>query len=236
VAATTTFGTIGNRVAARLIDPNSVAVSLSQTQQAINDSIFYYKNFKFFFNQKLITLTMDTSAALDGTANSDPFVLGYGNTNSNYPNAPVLPSDFLYEEPDNGFVIPYNNLNYTIQKKPPVIFDNTNVHGIGLPFIYTYRDGNYEFYFLPNIAYKLNAYCRKDYVPLVLTGDNNDFTNYADKLIEYDAISRLLSDLRLDDERADRFAARAQQELRTLQSRSAKQNATGSLTVESIIS
>lgn len=236
MALVTTFGQIQSRVAARLIDPNSVAVSLANVQQAINDAIFYWKNEKFFFNQKLIQITMDTSAALDGSLNSDPFVLGFGNTNSNYPNAPVLPVDFLYEEPINGFVIPYNHLNYRLLKKPPAQYDAAMVGGIGLPFIYTFRNGNYEFYFLPNIAYTLNVYYRKDYTPLVNLSDNNDFTNYADKLIEYDAVSRLLADLRLDDERADRFAARAGQEFRTLQSRSAKQNATGELSVESIVS
>lgn len=235
MALITTFGTLQTRIAARLIDPSSVAVSLANVQQAINDAIFFYKSQKFFFNQGKVQLTMDTSAALDGTQNSDPFVLGYGNTETNYPDAPVLPVDFLYEEPENGFVIPYNHLYYRILKKPPSEYDATNVGGIGLPFIYTYRNGNYEFYFLPNIAYTLNVYYRKDYVPLVNVGDNNDFTNYADKLIEYDAISRLLSDLRLDDDRADKFAARAMQEKRQLESRSAKQNATGQLSVESII-
>jgi len=121
-------------------------------------------------------------------------------------------------------------------KKPPAEYDAVDVGGIGLPYIYTYRNGNYEFYFLPNIAYTLNVYYRKDYVPLVLSTDNNDFTNYADKLLEYDAVSRILSDLRLDDDRADRFSARAAQEKRQLESRSAKQDSTGELSVESIIS
>ena len=235
MALTTTLGTIQQRIADRLIDPSSVAITTAQIAQAINDAIVFHKNSKFFFNQSLIVLTMDTTAAVDGTANSDPYVLGYGNTNSNYPSAPVLPSDFLYEEPGNGFVIPYNHLRYRILKKPPAEYDACNVGGIGLPFIYTYRNGNYEFYFLPNIAYTLNVYYRKDYVPLVLSTDNNDFTNYADKLVEYDAIARLLADLRLDDDRSDRFAARAAMEKRMLQSRSAKQDATGELTVESII-
>jgi len=109
MALVTTFGTLQQRVADRLIDPSSVAISLANVQQAINDAIFYYKNQKFFFNQGKAVLTMDTTAATDGSATSDPYVLGYGNTNSLYPNAPVLPVDFLYEEPINGFVIPYNN-------------------------------------------------------------------------------------------------------------------------------
>lgn len=235
MAQTTTFNTIQTRVAARLIDPNSVAVSVSQVQQAINDAVFFWKSRKFFFNQKLAQLTMDTSAASDGSAPSDPYVLGFGNTNALYPHAPVLPSDFLYEDEDNGFVIPYSNLKYTMVKKPPREFDAVNVSGVGLPYMYTYRNGNYEFYFLPNIAYTLNVYYRNDYAPLVNAGDNNDFTNFAGKLIEYDAVGRLLADLRLDDDRADRFFARAQQEYVNLKSRSSKQNATGQMSVETIL-
>jgi hypothetical protein len=235
VAQVTTFGTIQTRVAQRLIDPSSVAVSIANVQQAINDAIFFWKTRKFYFNQKNVQLTMDTSAALDGSAPGDPFVLGFGNTNANYPNAPVLPQDFQFEDEENGFTIPYSHLTYTMEKVSNRRYDTDNIRGIGVPYIYTFRDGNYEFYFLPNIAYTLNVYYTKDYQPLVNTGDNNDFTNYAYKLIEYDAIGRLLADLRLDDERADKFFARAQQEYTNLKSRSSKQEATGRLSVETIL-
>jgi hypothetical protein len=218
-----TFGTLQSRVAAVLIDPNSTAVSLSNVGQAINDAIQFWKQRKFQFNQRLVKLTLDVQ---------DPYVLGYGNSNPAYPSAPVLPSDFLYEDAENGFVIPYNNISYQIKKVPPHQYDrNNNYTAYGIPFIYTYRNGNYELYFYPNLAYTLNVYYIADYQYLVNSTDTNDWTNYADKLIEYDAIARLLADLRLDEARADKFRMRRDEELVALESRALKQNATGNVTV-----
>lgn len=230
-----TFGQLQKRVADRLIDPNNVAVSAANVAQAINDAVAFWKTRKFYFNQRVANLTLDDNPALDGSAPGDPFVLQYGNTNSLYPNAPVLPADFLFEDEENGFTIPYNNLTYNVEKQPPKIFDDVSINGVGLPYIYTFRNGNYEIYFLPQIAYTLRVNYICDYPALVNATDTNDFTTFADKLIEYDAISRILSDLRLDDDRAARFSARCEQENANLKSRSAKQNATGRLTIDTLL-
>ena len=222
-----TFGQLQTRVAARLIDPSNVAVSSSNVAQAINDAVSFWKTRKFWFNNKLITLTLDLG---------DPFILGYGNSNATYPNAPVLPSNFLFEDEKDGFVIQYNNQNYPLDKVHPREYDNSFLsNGNGLPFIYTWRNGNYEIYWLPQLAYTMQVNFYADYPDLVNPNDTNDFTTYADKLIEYDAISRLLSDLRLDDDRAAKFAARAETENINLKSRSRKQNATGRLVVDTIL-
>lgn len=220
------FGQLQTRVAARLIDPSSVAVSLANVQQAINDAISFWKTRMFYFNQNAVNITLDVN---------DPFILGYGNSNALYPNAPVLPQDFLFEDPDNGFTIPYNNLTYKIEKISQQRYDNANIRGVGLPYIYCYRQGNYEIYFYAQIAYTCRVNYYKDYQPLVNPNDTNDFTNYADKLIEYDAIGRILADLRLDDDRAAKFSARADAEYTNLKSRSRKQNATGHLEVDCLL-
>lgn len=230
-----TYGQLQKRIADRLKDPTNAAVSASDVAQAINDSVAFYKTRKFFFNQRVKDLVLDISPSLDGSLRSDPFVLQYGNTNAQFPNAPVLPEDFLFEDPENGFTIPYNNLTYEVTKQPPKTYDDVSINGMGLPYIYTFRNGNYELYFFPQIAYTLRVNYICDYVPLVNPTDTNDFTIYADKLIEYDAISRILSDLRLDDERAAKFDARTEKELTNLKSRSRKQNATGRLSVETIL-
>lgn len=230
-----TFGQLQKRISDRLIDPNNISISPSNVAQSITDAVDFWKTRKFFFNQRVANLTLDITAATDGSAPSDPFVLQYGNTQALYPSAPVLPQNFLYEDPDNGFTIPYNNLTYKLNKEAPEIFDNASINGVGLPYIYTFRNGNYEIYFLPQIAYKLRVNYICDYLPLVNGTDTNDFTTYADKLIEYDAIARILSDLRLDEPRADKFAARAEREYTNLKSRSRKQNATGRLVVDTIL-
>lgn len=224
--AAATFGTLQTSVAKRLIDPNSIVVSSADVQQAILDAIGFWKPRKFFFNQATANLTMDVN---------DPYVLQYGNSVSGYPSAPVLPSNFLVEDEENGFVIPYNNLRYTMKKKPPQVYDAENIAGMGLPYIYTYRAGNYEFYWFPQIAYPLTVYYIKDYPDLVNPGDTNDFTKYAANLLIYEAVSRILSDVRLDDARAEKFKARAEEEYENIKGRSFKQNATGQVTADTIL-
>ncbi len=223
-----TFGQLQSRVSARIIDPSNVAVASSNVAQAINDAIAFWKTRKFYFNNKLTTIILDLM---------DPYILQYGNTPPPaWPGAPVLPSNFLFEDDKDGFVIQYNNQNYPLDKVHPREYDNSFLsNGNGLPFIYTFRNSNYEIYWKPQLTYTMQVNYYADYVPLVNTSDTNDFTNYADKLIEYDAISRLLSDLRLDDARAEKFAARAEVENTSLKSRSRKQNATGRLVVDSIL-
>lgn len=230
-----TFGQLQTRVSARLIDPSNVAVSAVNVAQAINDAVAFWKTRKFYFNQTAANITLDVSPASDGSLPGDPFVLRYGNTQALYPNAPVLPQNFLFEDEENGFTIPYNNLTYSLLKVAQQVYDNASNSGVGLPYIYCFRNGNYEIYFYPQIAYTLRVNYYKDYPDLVNPSDTNDFTLYADKLIEYDAIGRLLADLRMDDERADRFAARTMTEYTNLKSRSTKQNATGRLVVDTIL-
>jgi hypothetical protein len=224
--AAANFGSLQTSVAKRLIDPNSIAVSPADVQQSILDAISFWKPRKFFFNQATTNLTMDVN---------DPYVLQFGNTASGYPSAPVLPNNFLVEDEDNGFVIPYNEQRYEIKKKPPRIYDEQNIAGVGLPYIYTYRAGNYEFYWYPQIAYTLTVYYIKDYPDLVNPTDTNDFTKYAANLLIYEAVSRVLSDVRLDDDRAARFKARALEEYENIKGRSFKQNATGQVTAETIL-
>lgn len=228
MVAITTFGTLQSRVAARLIDPNSVAVSIANVQQALNDAVAFWKTKKFYFNQATINITLDIG---------DPYILQSGNSQPSFPGAPQLPTNFLFEDEEDGFTILYSNQTYKIEKEAPKVYDNVfTTNGNGIPYIYCFRNGNYEIYWLPQVAYTCKVNYYKDYTPLVALTDNNDFTNYADKLIEYDAIARLLADLRMDDERADRFMARAQAEYTNLRSRSRKQNATGRLLVDTIIS
>lgn len=225
--AAATFGSLQTAVAKRLIDPNNIAVSVGDVQQAILDAVGFWKPRKFFFNQATTTLTMDVN---------DPYVIGpQGSAVSGYPGAPTLPSNFLVEDESNGFIIPYNNLRYRIEKKPPQLYDAANIAGIGLPYIYTFRNGNYEFYWYPQIAYPLAVYYIKDYPDLVNPGDTNDFTAFAANLVIYEAVSRVLSDVRLDDARSEKFKARAEEEYDNIKGRSFKQNATGRMTTDTIL-
>jgi hypothetical protein len=221
-----TFGSLQTKISKKLIDANQTAVSASDVADAINDALHYWKQKHFWFNEGQTTLTMDIN---------DPYVLGYGNTVSGYPGAPVLPSDFLYEVPRDGFVILYSQLKYRFRKVDPAQFDDTDIQGVGMPYIYTFRNGNYEFYFYPNVAYSLTVNYVKDVVDLVNQADSNVFTVNADRLLMYEALSHLYGENRQDNAQDGFYAAKADREARLIKTRSSMNNASGHLAVDSIL-
>lgn len=233
--ANATFGSLQLKISKKLIDANQTAIAASDVADALNDALRFWKQKRFWFNEAQAVLTMDISPAVDGSTMSDPYVLGYGNTNANFPNAPVLPQDFLYEFAKDGFVINYSQLRYRFEKVPPSVYDDSNVNGIGIPYIYTYRNGNYEFYYYPNIAYQLTVNYLKDQADMVNATDTNVFTQYADRLIMYEALSHLYGENRQDGDQAAAYAAKAQREYTLLRTRSAENAATGQLQTHSIL-
>lgn len=221
-----TFGSLQTKISKKLIDANQTAIAGADVADALNDALHYWKQKRFWFNEGQATLTMDIN---------DPYVLGYGNTNSDYPNAPVLPSDFLYEFDKDGFVIPYSKLKYRFEKVPPAAFDDADIQGIGIPYIYTFRNGNYEFYFYPNLAYSLTVNYVKDVADMVNQNDTNVFTVNADRLLMYEALSHLYGENRQDESQGGLYAGKADREARLLKTRSSNNNASGNLSVSSIL-
>lgn len=230
-----TFGSLQTKISKKLIDASQTAVSGDDVGDAINDALHYWKQKRFWFNEAQATLTMDASAALDGSAPSDPYVLGFGNTNANYPNAPMLPSDFLFEFEKDGFVINYSKLKYRFRKVSPAQFDDADIQGVGLPYLYCFRNGNYEFYFYPNIAYALTVNYLRDQEDMEAPEDFNAFTANADRLLMYEALSHLYGENRQDHDQDNFYAAKADREARLLKTRSSANNASGHLAVESIL-
>jgi len=232
---TVTFSSLQAKISKKLIDGGNTAIAVGDVQDAINDALHYWKQKSFWFNEAQVTLTMDNSAALDGSARSDPYVLGYGNSVANYPNAPVLPSNFLYEKQKDGFVIYYSSLRYRMKKISPAQLDGMSINGIGLPYAYCFRNGNYEFYFLPNLAYSLVVNYIKDYSDLVNPGDSNDFTNNADRLLYYEALARLYGENRQDSKMESTYQAKVEREYNLLRKRTGDNVASGELSIETII-
>jgi hypothetical protein len=208
-----TFSQLKTKIARKLIDPNSTAVSLANVGEAINDAIRFWRYNPLWFNEATATVTLVVG---------DPVV-------------PSIPSDFLFEDEENGFVILYNQISYSLKKKHPKEYDLTSIqNAVGLPYIYTWRNGVYSVYYNPNLAYTMNIYYIKNYVDLVADGDSNDFTNYADQLIVYEALSRLTGEDRQDTAVGDSYFAKANREFENLKKRSRRHSATGRLTVETI--
>lgn len=208
-----TFLELRKKISRKLIDPNNTAISDEDVGDAVLDAINFWKFQRYWFNEAKATTTLVVNQAL---------IEG-------------LPDLVLYELENNGLVIPYNNLSYTIYKKPPEIYDRVSVNGVGLPYIYTWRAGSYYIYFLPNLAYTLNFYYVKDYIDLSNDTDTNDWTTNAYRLIYYDALSRLSGEDRQDSERGGIYWQKANLESENLKKRSTALAGTGQLTVDTIL-
>lgn len=208
-----TFAQIRSKVSKKLIDPNNTAISVADVGDAINDAIRYWKHKPFWFNQA----TGSVALMAGGTGGLS------------------LPSDFLYENSENGFVIYDNGVTTSLVKRTNYDFDvDAATGGQGTPYIYTYRHGGYELYYIPDQAYTLVVYYTRDYADLSADGDANDFTNYADQLVMYEALGRLSGEDRQDLDMNNTYMAKADREYRTLLARTTEQAATGSMSFDTL--
>ncbi len=199
-----TLGDIVTRIQARLFDANGTAVGISEIVPAVNAAIKYYKQNRFFFNQKSLVI---------------PLV-------AQNPVLP-LPSDFLCEIPQSGITIEFAQVRYPVRKVTPEVYDSVVTFSYGIPDVYTNRAGQIEFFPYPDIAYNARLLYLKDYPDLVNLADSNDFTVNADQMITYNALMRLHGELRQDPTMADYYMNQARTEFNQLSARTSKLNASG---------
>ena len=208
-----TFGAMVTYVSKRVIDPSNTAIAASDVQDAINDSIAYWKFRRFWFNEVADTATLTQQSA-----------------------AFPYPSNFLMPATDDdGFNVEYGGVRYPLVKVTQQVYDSLYLaNGYGLPRWYA-RIGNeeYQCYPIPNFAYTVNRHYLSDYPALVNPTDTNDFTNYASRLIELWALGNLVTELRQDSTMGDYYRAASQNEYRNLRVRTDKENGTGKLTIYS---
>lgn len=208
-----TFSQMKVYVSARLLDPDNTAVSVASVGDAINDAIKYWKFRRFWFNEVSDTATM--------TAGSSAF---------------PYPSDFLVPATqDDGFNIQYSSVRYPLQKITQGNFDSIFLdNGNGLPVYYA-KIGNtgYQAYPIPDQNYVVGRHYIKDYVQMVGDTDENDFTTYADRLINLWALANLSAELRQDDKMEAYYRSAATDEYNNLQVMTRKTNASGRLELDS---
>lgn len=210
---TVTLAQIRSEVQERLQDPNGTSISAASVDGVINDSINYYKNRHYWFNEASTNITLTAS---------DPVV-------------PSIPSDFLVELPVGGLTLSYAAARYPLQKITSQLYDNMNYQGNGLPRFYVYRNSNFELYFYPDRDYTLVLRYLKDYTALSADGDNNDFTNNAGLMIRYDALSRLYAEYKQDEKMEAYYTAKRDDEERNLLRRSNHNTGSGTLTKQSYL-
>lgn len=208
-----TLATIRARVLAKLVDAGgSIAEpSTSQVTAEINSAIDYYEPESFWFNDEIATGTL---------------TIGSGSV--------TLPNDFCTFIEPSGLTIEISNSRYPLKKITPLAYDSMYSAATRQPLYYTYRHQSLLVYPIPSQAYAYRLFYTKSYADLVNDSDTNDFTNYAEFLIEYQTLARCYRDYRSDAESAAVYEIEAGKQLNRIVDQSRARLATGELTTENI--
>lgn len=210
-----TFVEMQTYVSKRVLDPNRTVVSLDDVKEGINDAIKFWKFRRFWFNEV-----------------SDTGVMTQGDPSFPYP------SDFLVPATkDGGFVIEYGSVRYPMSKVSNLAYDGWYLNnGYGMPRWYA-RAGNQEYqaYPIPDRDYTVRRHYLKDYEDLDADADENDFTTYATRLIELEAIGNLIGEIREDMGAGSGYLAKADREFKNLLVMTNKSNAAGKLMLHSTL-
>lgn len=209
-----TFGEMKTWVSKRLQDANNTAVSLSDVGDLINMALEYWKNRRFWFNEITDTATLTQS-------------------NATIP----LPSDYLVPSIDDGFVIEYSGIRYPLRKVSESLYNQMYLsNGIGQPWYYSRQaDDEYVVYPIPDRDYTIRRFYLKDYEEFSSDSDTNDFSTYGKNMVQYTAAAWGSRDFRQDTAMYDAFWAQAQREYQSLLVTTRKANATGALTLTSML-
>lgn len=209
-----TFGDMITWVSKRLQDANNTAVSSSDVGEMINQALNYWKNVRFNFNE--IT---DTTTLLQGNATVP------------------LPVNWLVPSIDNAFVIEYSGIRYPLKKVSEQQYNAMYLsNGIGQPFWFAkLANSGYQVYPIPDRDYTLRRFLVTDYDDFVNPGDTNDFSVEAEFLLKYSAAAYGSRDFRQDMDMFNAFWAQATLEEENLLETTRKDNATGSLSLSSML-
>jgi hypothetical protein len=203
-----TFGELKEEIAGKLTDGDLQYPTTSQIGDTINSLIKKYDNKHFWFTQGKEEITLN---------NGDPVI-------------PDIPEDFKNEVNPGGFVIVYNQLRYPLEKVKPDIYDSMNVEGTGLPYSYTFRNGEYLVYFYPDQDYTMFINYRKRYDDLVADEDENDFTIYTPRLLVYASLEEIYATYKRDPDMGSYYQGKATDEFNAVMSETYERTASGKLT------
>lgn len=216
-----TLAQLRERILAKLDDGNVQHPTAAQVDKQINLTIDYYETDAFWFSEARVSLTATVgNNVLSG-----------------------IPADFKELIMPDALAVVDSEIIYPMIHMTPLEYDSMYVsNSRGLPRYYTYRNGLIEVFYAPDQAYEMKLFYRKFYADLVSDGDSNDFTNKAERLIEYKTLADLLRDYRADFERASFYdnpnskgGAVVQNEYGKIKRETFNRTVTGELTTENII-
>ena len=201
-------------VSKRLQDPNGTAVSSADVVDMINQAQSFWKNERFSFNEVTTTVTL---------TQGNPVV--------------PLPSDYYLPSNDQSFVLEYSGIRYVLKKLSEATYNGNYLsNGIGQPFWYAkMANSGYQVYSIPDQDYTLRLFYLKKYDDLVNPGDTNDFSVFAPNLLQYTAVAYGSRDFRQDADMYTAFMQQAKTEEQNLLDIATTENATGSLTLNSLL-
>ncbi len=201
-------------VSKRLQDPNNTAVSISDVGDLLNEALNYWKNERFYFNE--IT---DTTTLPQGVTTIP------------------LPTDWLCPSINDSFVIEYSGIRYPLKKISEAMYNAFYLsNGVGQPLYFARQASDeYQVYPIPDRDYTLRRFYIKNYTDFSADGDSNDFSTKAANLLQYTAAAYGSKDFRQDMVMYQSFWAQALIEEENLLATTRKDNATGSMTIYSML-
>lgn len=135
----------------------------TQINRSINRSITYYEKERFWFNE-----TTGTFSTVSGTKN-------YSSS--------TIPSDIA--EIDYVEIV-VNSNDFELKPRTYEYIEQIDVHhAIGVPTDYAFYQENIYLYPIPNDIYTIRVSYQQKYTTLSADSDTNDFTVYAEDLIEF---------------------------------------------------
>jgi len=201
-------------VSKRLQDPNNTAVSAADVDGLLNEALNYWKNERFYFNE--IT---DSTTLLQGNP------------------AIPLPANWLCPSIDDTFVIQYSGIRYPLRKISETMYNAFYLsNGVGQPWYFArLANSEYQVYPIPDRDYTLLRYYIENPTDFSADGDTNSFSINATNLLQYTAAAYGSRDFRQDMAMYQAFWAQAMIEENNLLATTRKDNATGAMTIYSML-
>lgn len=181
-----------------------------QIDKSINRAISFYEKEEFWFRE--------TTSTFSTIINQE----GYGTADS-------LPSDIL--EIDYAKLILSSTVHQELEKRPFAYIQQLNAgRATGDPTDYAWYQNKLYLYLIPNSVKTITLFYRKSYSVLSADSDTNDFTVYAEDLIEARASWWIYSRILKDYDAANIAKAEENEVLQALREKSRQYQSTNLIT------